>query len=205
MRSPIRTLRYLPLARKTDPRLRHPECPGEGVTFVLYQKEIQTPFWTRLTRAVAAEARCARTDRRIPVMAWTDEMERAARVALSDPPRRASRFQFKPNALRVFAATAAVLLVTTAVIWARLPTARVPDAAARIATVAADPSPGDRLRTETPGTPGSGRWWVIQAVSTDSIAIRDIGPVARVGFLRDGVLSGDSATGRVVDARPAHD
>lgn len=208
-----RTIRYEPVLTETVSTLSHPDCDG-GVTFVVYQKSVETAFSNRTTRATTAAARCARTGTEIPAMAWTDAMERALEGVRARATLAPASYRIKPEVKWGFAAGAVALTLASigTSYWVDNLVGGLEDGDARVAAVAAAPAAGDYVLASDPGGSSDGEpryhWYVLRSVTDEAVRLQpdpapwglDLGAtppdlrrftgatvtVPREGFLQDG-------------------
>lgn len=213
-----KTIRYTPVAVETMPGLSHPDCPGGGVTFTVFQKTVETPLSVRTTATTTGAARCATSDDDLPVVSWTDEMEYAFERLRATAPLAPTGFRWTHAGtlvLRIF--LIAIPLLALVFVGADLAAAflvptSLETAQARVDAVAAAPAAGDLLQlddSEDASAPAY-RWYVVRSIdaatvelqgydarSVSDFAVPDLAPdhftgptlsVPRAGFLGDHVI-----------------
>ena len=176
-----RTIRYTPVATETVAALAHSDCDG-GVTFVVYQKSVETAFSNRVTKTATGAARCAATGTEIPAMAWTDEMERDFARIKAEARLAPTSYRVKPEIKRMFAVLAVVLTLVSIGIWYHTDNmvAGIGDDKARVAAVAAAPAVGDYVLIADPELSRNARgveetrfhWYVLRAVTDEAVALQ---------------------------------
>ncbi len=223
------TIRYTPVTTETRPGLTHPDCPG-GVTFVVYQKSVETAFSNRVTATTTGAARCTTTGADLPAVGWTDEMERDFERIRSAAPLAPASYRVKPEIKRLVAVLLVVLTLASVGIWywASAFVGNIGTAHARVFALAADPRPGDVFQAVDPTTTEGDapavqyRWWVVRRITDDAVDVQadaqpssftpaepDLdagafsGPtmtVQRAGFLSDGRFDLGDESVQVVNA-----
>lgn len=177
-----RTIRYTPIATETRPGLSHPDCPGGGVTFVVFQKSVETAFSDRTTATTTGAARCTATGADLPAIGWTDEMERDFERVRAAAPLAPASYRVKPEIKRAFAIGAVVLTLLSVGIWYGVDVfvGDIDAANARVAALAADPRPGDVFQAYDPTASTTGgddpvtqyRWWIVRRITDDALDIQ---------------------------------
>lgn len=174
---PVPADAYVPIREETVPGLSHPDCPGQDVTFVVYQKTTESGARSRVTRTLTGAAFCTGSGAWIPAMAWTAEMERAYRTAAADAPRMPPSSRWKRRFVVIVSTAAAIAaLAILGLFWVAdlLPGQMNPYEAsqARIAAVRAAPSAGDFVQANAPDPRVPVRWYVVRAVTPDAVELQ---------------------------------
>lgn len=176
-----RTVRYTPVTTETVASLSHPDCDG-GVTFVVYQKSVETAFSNRVTRTATGAAHCARTGAEIPAMSWTDDMERAFTQLKAEARLAPASYRVKREIKIAFGLALVVLTMVSISIWynADRMIAGLGDDDARVAAVAAAPAVGDYVLAADPELSRNARgveetqfhWYVLRSVTDEAVELQ---------------------------------
>lgn len=175
-----KTYRYSPVAEETVRDLSHPDCSGGEVTFTVFQKTVETPLSVRTTATVTGAARCAGSGQELPVVSWSDEMERAFQRVRAAAPLAPTSFAWTPQGRLVYRIflfgipLLAVLFGAALALSSRMIPTALETAQERVDAVAAAPKAGDLLQLDDGGSASAPayRWYVIRSVGADTVELQ---------------------------------